>query len=45
MQRTVRDVGGANWPALTCTNYGEWAVLTKVMLKVRKLWCAIEVGT
>ena len=27
VQRTVRDVGGTNWPVLTRTNYDEWAVL------------------
>jgi len=35
VQRMVRDVGGANWPVLTRTNYGEWAVLMN----------AIEFGT
>jgi len=33
VQRTVREVGGANWLVLTCTNYGEWAVLMKVKLR------------
>ena len=37
VQRTVKEVSGANWPVLTHTNYGEWAALMKVMLKVRKL--------
>ncbi|CAA0809126.1 Unknown protein [Striga hermonthica] len=45
IHRTVRDVGGANWPVLTRTNYGEWAVLMKVKLHARKLWRAIEEGT
>ncbi|CAA0827330.1 Unknown protein [Striga hermonthica] len=45
IHRTVRDVGGANWPVLTRTNYGEWAVLMKVKLRSRKLWRAIEEGT
>jgi hypothetical protein len=27
VQRTVKDVGDANWLVLTRTNYGEWAVL------------------
>ncbi|CAA0839612.1 cysteine-rich RLK (RECEPTOR-like protein kinase) 8 [Striga hermonthica] len=45
IHRTVRDVGGANWPVLTRTNYGEWAVLMKVNLHARKLWRAIEEGT
>ncbi|CAA0806572.1 Gag-Pol-related retrotransposon family protein [Striga hermonthica] len=45
IHRTVRDVGGANWPVLTRTNYGEWAVLMKVKLRARKLWRAIEEGT
>jgi len=38
------EVGGANWLVLTCTNYDEWAVLMKVMLKARKLWRVINVG-
>ena len=37
-------MGGANWLVLTCTNYDEWAVLMKVMLKAWKLWCVINVG-
>ncbi|CAA0814359.1 Unknown protein [Striga hermonthica] len=45
IHRTVRDVGGANWPVLTRTNYGEWTVLMKVKLRARKLWRAIEEGT
>ncbi|CAA0806799.1 Chaperone protein dnaJ 1- mitochondrial [Striga hermonthica] len=45
IHRTVRDVGGANWPVLTRTNYGEWAVLMKVKLRGRKLWRALEEGT
>ena len=44
MQRTVREVGGALYPVLIRTNYGEWAVLMKVMLRARKLWCAIDIG-
>jgi hypothetical protein len=37
VQRTVREVGGANWPVLIRTTYGKWAVLMKVMLRARKL--------
>ena len=29
----------------TRTNYAEWAVLMKVMLKARRLWAAGTVGT
>jgi hypothetical protein len=35
MQRTVKVVGRANWPVLTYTNYGEWAVLMKVVERHR----------
>jgi hypothetical protein len=45
VQRTVREVSGIQYPVLTHTNYGEWAVLMKVMLKARKLWHTIETGT
>jgi hypothetical protein len=44
VQRTVREVGGANWPVLTRTTYGKRAVLMKVMLRARKLWRAIDIG-
>ena len=30
---------------LTRTNYAEWVVLMKVMLKARRLWAAVTVGT
>jgi hypothetical protein len=43
--RTVREVSGHNWPQLTRTNYGEWAVTMKVKLRARWLWTAIEKGT
>ena len=33
MKKTVRDIGGAQYPMLTRTNYAEWVVLMKVMLK------------
>jgi hypothetical protein len=45
MQKTVRVVGGANWPILTRRDYGEWAVLMKVKLHTQKLWRAIEIST
>ena len=37
IQRAVRDVGGANWPVLTRTNYGEWSVTMKVKLRAQRL--------
>ena len=40
--RTVRDVSGTNWPTLTRTNYGEWAVTMKVKLRARRFWNVIE---
>jgi hypothetical protein len=40
----MREVGTINWLVLTCTNFGEWVVQMKVMLKTRKLWCAINFG-
>ena len=45
MKKTVRDVGSVQYPMLTRTNYAEWVVLTKVMLKARRLWAAVIVGT
>jgi len=44
VQKTLRDVGGAQYPMLTRTNYAEWVVLMKVMLKARCLWAAVTVG-
>ena len=38
VQRVVREVGSANYPMPTRTNYVEWAVLMQVMLEVRRLW-------
>ena len=43
--RTVREVSGINWPTLTRTNYGEWAVTMKVKLRALRLWNAIDKGT
>ena len=43
--RVVREVGAANYPMLTRTNYIEWAVLMEVMLEARELWTAVSVGT
>jgi len=44
VKKTVRDVGGVQYPMLTRTNYAEWVVLIKVMLKARRLWAAVTVG-
>ena len=41
---TVREVNGTNWPTLTRTNYGEWAVTMKVKLRARRLSNAINKG-
>ena len=30
---------------LTCTNYGDWALLMQVMLEARQLWVAMSEGT
>ena len=45
VKKMVRDVGGAQYPMLTRTNYAEWVVLMKVMLKARRLRAAVTVGT
>ena len=45
IQRTMRDVGGANWPVLTRTNYGEWSLTMKVKLRAQRLWKAVDQGT
>ena len=37
-QHVSREVGSANYPMPTRTNYVEWAVLMQVMLEVRRLW-------
>ena len=44
VKKTLRDVGGAQYPMLTRTNYAEWVVLMKVMLKARRLWAAVTMG-
>jgi len=44
VKKTLRDVGGAQYSMLTRTNYAEWVVLMKVMLKARRLWAAVTVG-
>ena len=43
--RTVREVSGTSCPTLTRTNYGEWSVTTKVKLRARRLWNAVDKGT
>ena len=45
MRKTVRDAGNAQYPMLTRTNCAEWVVLMKVILKARRLWAAVIVGT
>jgi hypothetical protein len=45
VKKTIRDIGSAQFPVLTRTNYGEWEVVMKVMLKARGLWKAISFGT
>jgi hypothetical protein len=38
IQRVIREVGGgSSYPALTKTNYSNWALLMKVKLKARAL--------
>jgi hypothetical protein len=45
IQRVIREVGGgSSYPALTKTNYFDWALLMKVKLKARALWSVIENG-
>ncbi|CAO2199416.1 unnamed protein product [Urochloa humidicola] len=45
VKKTVRDIAGASDSMLTRTNYAEWAVLMKVMLKARGLYDAVTIGT
>ena len=45
VKKTVREAGNAQYPMLTRTNYAEWVVLMKVMLKARRLWAAVTTGT
>jgi hypothetical protein len=45
VKKTIRDVGNAQFPTLTQTNYAEWEVLVKVMFKARSLCAAVSVGT
>jgi hypothetical protein len=43
IQRVIREVGGGtSYPALTKTNYSDWAHLMKVKLKAWVLWSIIE---
>ena len=40
VKQLVRDIGSAQFSMLTRSNYDEWAVIMKVMLKARGLWAA-----
>jgi hypothetical protein len=43
--RVVKEAGGGgsvNYPTLTKTNYNDWALLMKIKLQARNLWCAVE---
>jgi hypothetical protein len=43
--RVVKKGGGGgsvNYPTLTKTNYNDWALLMKIKLQVRNLWCAVK---
>ena len=42
--RTVREMSSRDWPQLTRTNYGEWAVLMQWKLKARHLWVVMTTG-
>jgi hypothetical protein len=45
IQRVIHEVGGgSSYPALTKTNYSDWALLMKVKLKAWALWSIIENG-
>ncbi|WVZ67203.1 hypothetical protein U9M48_016315 [Paspalum notatum var. saurae] len=43
--RTVREMGSTQFPQLTRTNYTDWVVMMKVMLKAQGLWSVIKHGT
>jgi hypothetical protein len=45
VKKMIRDIGSAQFPVLTRTNYGEWEVVMKVMLKARGRWKAISFVT
>jgi len=42
MVRQIKDVGSAQFPMLTRTNYAEWSTILKVMLRSQGLWAADE---
>lgn len=45
VRRVMKEVGSsANYPILTKTNYGDWALMMKVMLQARSLWEAVNTG-
>jgi hypothetical protein len=45
IQRVIHEVGGgSSYPALTKTNYSDWALLMKVKLKAWSHWSVIEHG-
>jgi hypothetical protein len=45
IQRVIYEVdGSSSYPALTKSNYTDWALLMKVKLKVHALWSVIENG-
>ena len=45
VERVVRESdGAAHFPALTRTNYADWAILMKVQLQAQGLWDVVEDG-
>jgi hypothetical protein len=42
--RQIKNVGAAQFPMLTRTNYAEWSTIMKVMLRGRGLWAAVTTG-
>ncbi|WVZ58489.1 hypothetical protein U9M48_008761 [Paspalum notatum var. saurae] len=46
IHRVTKEISSSgSFPALTRTNYYDWAALMRVMLQARGLWIAVSVGT
>jgi hypothetical protein len=45
VKKTNHDTSYAQFPTLTRTNYAEWEIIVKVMMKARGLWKVVCEGT
>lgn len=45
VKKTNHDIDYAQFPTLTRTNYAEWEIIVKVMMKACGLWKVVCEGT